>query len=282
MPELPEVETIARRLQPALVGRAVQSVDVLWARTVDRPAPDEFRQGLTGVRFTAVHRRGKYIIFDLDSADTLLAHLRMSGKFTLRSGADGPGDDPHTRLRIALDDGTWVVFIDPRKFGRFYLVSAIDEVLRHLGPEPLSPEFSPEWLYSHIAGRRAEIKRLLLDQRFVAGIGNIYVSEGLWRAGIHPARAAGSLSAEECEALHRAIVEVLQESIAEGGTSLEDRQYAYPDGGLGGYQLHLSVYDRAEKACPRCGYAIIRIVQGQRSTYVCPICQSWNSSEMEG
>jgi formamidopyrimidine-DNA glycosylase len=281
MPELPEVETIARRLRPALTGRSVVGVEVLWPRTVDRPSLDEFLWTLRGARFTDVGRRGKYLVLDLANHTTLLVHLRMSGRFTLRSGAEGPGDDQHTRVRMVLDDNTWVLFIDPRKFGRFYLVQDKDEVLQHLGPEPLSPAFSPPWLVEHLSGRRGEIKRLLLDQQFVAGIGNIYVSEALWRAGIHPARAAGSLSAEECGQLHHAIVRVLEQSIAEGGTSLEDRQFVYPDGGLGGYQPHLTVYDRAEEVCPRCGYPIMRLVQGQRSSYICPVCQPLETLERE-
>ena len=281
MPELPEVETIARGLRPALVGRTVEHVDVLWARTIDRPAPTIFADLVTGVRFTDVGRRGKVLHFEFDRPYTLLVHLRMSGRFALRSRIEGPGDDKHARVRMALDDGTWLVFIDPRKFGRFYLVEDVRSVLHHLGPDAMSPAFNPRWLETALAGRRGEIKRLLLDQRFVAGIGNIYVSESLWRAGIHPARAAGSLSAEECRRLYAAIVAVLGESIAAGGTSLEDRQYVYPNGELGGYRLHLSVYDRAAEACPRCGYAIERLVQGQRSSYYCPICQPLSGSERE-
>ena len=281
MPELPEVETIARGLHPALVGRAVSRVDVLWPRTIDRPAPSAFADLVTGVRFTKVGRRGKFLLFELESSHTLLVHLRMSGKFALRSRIEGPGDDEHARIRMALDNGTWLVFIDPRKFGRFYLVEDVNSLLHHLGPDAMSPDFNPRWLETALAGRRGEIKRLLLDQRFVAGIGNIYVSESLWRAGIHPARPAGSLSTEECRRLHAAIVAVLGESIAAGGTSLEDRQYVYPTGELGGFQLHLSVYDRAAEACPRCGYGIERLVQGQRSSYYCPICQPFITEEVE-
>ena len=273
MPELPEVETIARRLRPVLTDHTVEDVDVLWSRTIDRPSLDAFLVQLRGARFTGIHRRGKYIVMDLDRPWTLLVHLRMSGKFAVHGPDEGPGDDKHTRVVMRLDDGTWVTYVDQRKFGRFYLVKNSDEIVNGLGLEPFSPEFSAGWLQGALSGRRGEIKRLLLDQRFLAGLGNIYVSESLWLARIHPARVAGSLTAEECRRLHGAIIEVLRQSIGNGGTSLEDRQYVYPDGEIGNHQVHLKVYDRADDACPRCGYALERFVQGQRSTYFCPVCQ---------
>ncbi|MEJ5308141.1 MAG: bifunctional DNA-formamidopyrimidine glycosylase/DNA-(apurinic or apyrimidinic site) lyase [Anaerolineae bacterium] len=272
MPELPEVETIARHLAPVLTGQAIARVDVLWPRTVDRPAPDIFCAALTGARVMGVDRRGKFIQIALSTGQTLLVHLRMSGKFAVYR--DGPGEDKHARLRWQLGDGAWVVFIDQRKFGRFYLVDDPREITGDLGPEPLSAEFTPAWLAAHLAQRRGEIKPLLLDQRFIAGLGNIYVSEALWQAGIHPQRIAGTLSAAEAERLHAAIVAVLRAGVENGGTSLEDRQYVYPGGGTGQHQDYLGVYDRAGERCPRCGYAVERIVQGQRSTYFCPVCQA--------
>jgi len=271
MPELPEVETIARHLAPALTGQTIARVDVLWARTVDRPAPDAFCAALTGACVTNVSRRGKFIQAALSTGQTLLVHLRMSGKFAVRF--DGPGEDRHARLRWQLSDGAWVVFIDQRKFGRFYLVDDPREITGDLGPEPLLADFTPAWLAVHLAQRRGEIKPLLLDQRFIAGLGNIYVSEVLWQAGIHPQRVAGTLSVAEAERLHAAIVAALRAGLENGGTSL-DGLYAYPSGGTGRHQEYLRVYDRAGEQCPRCGYAVERIVQGQRSTYFCPVCQA--------
>jgi len=275
MPELPEVETIARHLAPVLTGQTIAHVDVLWQRTVDRPAAGAFCAALTGARVLDVGRRGKYIQTVLSTGQTVLVHLRMSGKFAVYR--DGPGDDKHARLRWQLGEGAWVVFIDPRKFGRFYLVDDPREITGDLGPEPLSADFTPEWLAAHLAQRRGEIKPLLLNQRFIAGLGNIYVSEALWQAGIHPQRIAGTLSAAEAERLHAAIIAALHAGLENGGTSL-DGLYAYPSGGTGRHQDYLRVYDRAGDRCPRCGYAVERIVQGQRSTYFCPVCQAQPAS----
>jgi formamidopyrimidine-DNA glycosylase len=274
MPELPEVETIARKLKPHLVGQAFSNVEILWDRSIDRPAPDVFRVKLTGASALNVSRRGKFLVMPLDIRENLLVHLRMSGKFLLRTAEEGPGEDPYARVRLRLTNGLWVIYSDMRKFGRFYLVDDLEEIIGALGPEPLSSAFTAEVLANRLAGRRGEIKRLLLNQHFIAGLGNIYASEALWRARIHPQRGAGTLTREEIEHLHAAIIAVLKAGIANGGTSLDDRQYVYPDGGVGQHQEHLVVYDRAGDACPRCGYAVQRITQGQRSTYFCPICQN--------
>lgn len=276
MPELPEVETIARKLAPVLTGQTIAHVEVLWARTVDRPALEAFCAALTGAGVTAIDRRGKFIQMALSTGQTLLVHLRMSGKFAVYN--NDPGGDAHARLRLQLADGTWVIYIDPRKFGRFYLVDDPREITGDLGSEPLSADFTPEWLIAQLAQRRGEIKPLLLNQRFIAGLGNIYVSEALWQAGIHPQRSAATLTATEAQRLHVAIVAVLRAGIENGGTSLEDRQYVYPGGGTGEHQKYLGVYDRAGEQCPRCGYAVERIVQGQRSTYFCPLCQASTKS----
>jgi len=273
MPELPEVETIARKLRPILTGYVITRVDVLWERTIDRPAADGFCNMTVGMKVMRVGRRGKFMRVEFETGKILLVHLRMSGKFAIRTAGEGPGEDKHTRVRMQLDNGTWVIYIDPRKFGRFYLVDDADEVLGALGPEPLAENFTAAWLTDHLTGRRGEIKPLLLNQRFIAGLGNIYVSEALWQAGIHPQRVAGTLTGGEVQRLHAAIISVLRQGIENGGTSLDDRQYVYPDGKLGQHQHYLQVYDRAGDQCPRCGYALERIVQGQRSTYFCPVCQ---------
>lgn len=273
MPELPEVETIARKLRSALVGQTITEVDVLWARTVDRPDVASFREELVGARIDQVRRRGKFLILELSTERSLLVHLRMSGSFALVETGEEVEEDKHTRITLTLENGSRLLYVDPRKFGRFYLVKDEEEVLRDLGPEPLGPDFSSDELRERLSGRRGEIKRLLLDQRFIAGLGNIYASEILWHARVHPQRIAGSLSEGESRRLYEAIVCVLHQGIEHGGTSLDDRQYVYPDGGLGEHQEHLKVYDRADDACPRCGYTLTRIVQGQRSTYYCPRCQ---------
>ncbi len=278
MPELPEVETIARKLSPHLVGHTFTDVEVLWPRTIDCPGLDKFKAALIGAQVIEVTRRGKYLMFELDTSHTLLVHLRMSGKFFLHPTKHL--DDPHVRVRLQMDDEHWLIFSDTRKFGRFYLVDNVDEVVDNLGPEPLDPSFTVATLSRRLEGRRGELKRLLLNQGFIAGLGNIYASEILWRARLHPQRVAGSFTHGELQRLHEAIKAVLQQSIADGGTSLDDRQFVYPDGGLGRHQTQLMVYDRAEETCPRCGYAIVRIVQGQRSTYFCPVCQRKRSANL--
>ncbi len=283
MPELPEVETVARKLHPHLVGREIRAVELLWARVVDRPASARFVAQMTGARITSVGRRGKFLCFALTSGQTWLVHLRMTGKFFVCpveadgcqiSESDRHWNVNHVRARFYLDGGLGLIYVDMRKFGRFYLVDDPQEVLGALGPEPLSDGFTVAWLIQALQGRRGEIKRLLLNQHFIAGLGNIYASEALWRAGIHPQRRAGLLTEEEATRLHDAIVTSLRAGIAHGGTSLDDRQYVYPDGGLGAHQTELVVYDRAGERCPRCGYLVERMVQGQRSTYFCPVCQT--------
>ncbi len=273
MPELPEVETIARELAPHLHERTITDVAVFWEGTIDRPAPESFKKLLIGARINAIDRRGKFLRFALNSGHTLLVHLRMTGKFVVCAAPEGPCDDPHTRLQFQLDDGMWLLFVDMRKFGRFYLIEDPAVLLDKLGPEPLSPDFTANAFAARLEGHRGEIKRLLLDQRFIAGLGNIYASEALWRAGIHPQRSACTLTHEEAGCLYDAIVATLEESIGNGGTSLGDRQYVYPNGTLGQQQEQLAVYDREGDSCPRCGYPVTRIIQSQRSTYFCPVCQ---------
>jgi formamidopyrimidine-DNA glycosylase len=273
MPELPEVETIARKLAVEVQGRTITDVDVLWQRTVDRPGVPAFKDALINTSVDRVWRRGKFLVMDLNRAQSLLVHLRMSGSFLVRPAGTDQRVHKHARLRLRLDNEEWLVYVDPRKFGRFYLVDDPQELVGELGPEPLDPTFTAQMLQANLTNRRGEIKRLLLNQHFIAGLGNIYVSEALWQAGVHPRRSAGSLSEDEAHRLHHAIRDVLAQGIRDGGTSLEDRQYVYPDGGTGHHQNHLNVYDRAGETCPRCGYMLERIVQGQRSTYLCPACQ---------
>jgi formamidopyrimidine-DNA glycosylase len=278
MPELPEVETIARLLRPVAVGHRIAGVEVLWPRTVDRPPLSEFHEAIQGVTITDVTRRGKFIVVRMDSDWALLVHLRMSGRFVLRPPRSEPSDLEHTRAIIHLENGQSIDFIDPRKFGRFYLVRDSEEVLSGLGPEPLGPNMTAERFTLLLRERRGEIKRLLLNQQFVAGMGNIYASEILWQAGIHPQRRACDLTELEGRRLYQAMVSVLRGGIKHGGTSLEDRQYVYPNGDTGDHQEYLRVYDRAGEVCQRCGYEVQRIIQGQRSTYYCPVCQPVSSA----
>ena len=269
MPELPEVETIRRELLPLLVNRRVERVDVRWPRLVDRPTVKEFADRLQDSTITHIRRRGKFLIFDLDTGAHWLVHLRMTGRFYLRS--DGAQPDQHTHALIWFNDGQVLHYRDQRKFGRFYLVAHEDEVVGGLGPEPLDGKWEPEVLSRALKGRRAAIKSLLLDQRLVAGLGNIYVDEALFLAGIHPARPGGSLSEEEIQRLHAAIRQVLEEAIAARGSSIST--YVPPSERRGTYQQQRRVYHRVGAPCPSCGTPIERIKIVGRSTHFCPRCQ---------
>ncbi len=271
MPELPEVETLARELRGALIGRRVVGVEVRWPRTVAGPDPETFARRLTGRRIREIGRRGKWLLLCLDEGDWLLVHLRMSGRLVVES-ADAP-EDSHTRVVFHLDDGRRLRFSDPRKFGRMALVDDPGAVLGDLGPDPLDPALTPERLAGMLRGRRVRLKPLLTDQRFLAGLGNIYADEVLWEAGLHPLRCADTLTLEETARLHGAIRQVLEEAIACRGTTLPDRRYVLPDGRPGEFAPHLAVYGREGQPCPRCGAPIIRTRVGGRSARYCPRCQ---------
>ncbi len=269
MPELPEVETYIRELQPLLAGKTVQRVQVAWPRIIAAPTPESFAAKLPGRRFVAFARRGKYMLLGLDDGSTLVVHLRMTGALRLHP-ADAP-EDKHTHVVFHLDTGERLHYRDPRKFGRLWLVEDVESVVGKLGPEPLGEAFQPDVLAGALAGRRAAIKAVLLDQRIVAGIGNIYADEALFAAGVDPRRPAGSLSREEIAALHRAIRDVLSQAIALRGSSMKD--YAPPSGERGGFQEVHQVFRRTGAPCPRCGTLIQRTVIAQRSTHYCPGCQ---------
>jgi len=270
MPELPEVETVARTLREQLLSRRIAKVEVFWDRTIDRPDPATFCSVLAGARVDAVGRRGKFITMQFDTGHTLLTHLRMTGKFLLEPA---PSDDAYARVRFLLDDGRWLVFSDTRKFGRMVLVTDALQVLGQLGPEPLAKDFTAARLQDMLAERRGRIKPLLLNQTFIAGLGNIYADEALWRAMVHPLQNANTLTPDQVARLHAGIVGVLTAAIGEGGTSLSDNQYRQPDGGGGAYQDLLAVYGRAGQGCLRCDTAVERIVVAQRGTHYCPGCQ---------
>ena len=270
MPELPEVETVACSLRPLLVGRAFTGVAVLWPRNIGYPALDEFEKQIVGRRVVAVGRRGKYVIITLDQG-CLLIHLKMTGGFRVLP-ADEPLD-PHVRVVFDLDDGRQLRFRDPRKFGRMYLVDAVEQVTGDLGPEPLADDLTLEAFCSLLRRRKGRLKSLLLNQAFTAGIGNIYANEALFAARLHPERRADILTEQEQADLYHAIRQVLDRAVAAGGTTLRDGGYTDADGDAGNFQVELAVHGRAGEPCPICGTPIERLVIGGRSAFFCPRCQ---------
>jgi formamidopyrimidine-DNA glycosylase len=271
MPELPEVETVARELRPQLIGRRFLDAVVGWPRTLAAPDPGTFMDRLAGQTVVEVGRRGKYILILLDSGDTLIVHLRMTGNLAVLRDDDPACTDVHVRACFALAGGDRLVFTDARKFGRIWLVRDANEVTGKLGPEPLAWDFTPELLAARLRGRRTAVKALLLDQTAIAGIGNIYADEALFRAGIHPLRSSASLTDAEITALHAALQAVLRESISKNGTLLRD--YRTPYGTEGAFREQLRVYQQTGNPCPRCGMPVERIRVTQRSTHFCPRCQ---------
>lgn len=269
MPELPEIETIRRSLLPHLPGRRIVGVDVR-ERRLRRPIDAGFEPRLRERRFTGIGRRGKYLLLALDGGDTLLVHLGMSGRIVLRGA--GAGAAPHDHVVLSLDDGGELVFHDPRRFGLMRVAGPDDlPELRGLGPDPLDEEWSAQRLRDLTRGRRLPIKNLLMDQRVVAGIGNIYACEMLFEAGIRPRRAARSLRRAEVEALAAAMRSVLEEAVRLGGSSISDFRDGV--GRAGHFQTRHAVYDRAGEPCGVCRTPIRRIVLGGRSSYFCPVCQ---------
>lgn len=271
MPELPEVETVARGLDRHLSGASVSTVHVRWERSIQLPEPTVFARQLAGQTVRSVRRRGKWIVINLDSGDVLLAHLRMTGQLLLEPGESPEGD--YTRVLFQLDDGRQLRFADMRKFGRLILTADAEAVLRDLGPEPLAASFTAERFQSMLLGRHGRIKSLLLDQHFLAGLGNIYVNEALWQARIHPLRPAASLCPAEARRLHGAIRSVLRAAIRQGGTTLSNGNFRQADGAAGRYASRLEVYGCEGEPCGCCGSAVERIRVGQRGTFICPDCQ---------
>ncbi len=269
MPELPEVEVISQGLQHLISQSTIQGVEVLWPRAVARPEVPAFICELTGRRVMGVSRRGKFLLFALDNGRWMLAHLRMTGGFCVLPAA-APAH-AYVRVIFHLADGRDLWYVDVRKFGRLYLADTPEEVLQDLGVEPLSAEFTAGRLADILSRRKGHIKPLLLNQGLIAGLGNIYADEALFRAGIHPLRRACDLSMEEIQRLHAAIQQVLQEAIDHRGTTL--RNYRDAGGQAGRNQFRLDVYRRQGSPCRRCGTPIQRIVVGQRGTHFCPRCQ---------
>ncbi len=272
MPELPEVETVRRRLEPVLTGRRFERVEISDPRLVRPHEPDEVAAELQGERVASVERRGKYLILRFETDRVLLIHLRMTG--SLRHSSAGLDDDPHRRALVRLDDGSDVAYRDVRRFGTWLLLEPgeLDAYLApRLGEEPLDAPFTAARLGQLLARRRAPVKAALLDQRTLAGMGNIYVDEALWRAKIHPLRPAESLEPNELRRLHRAVRTSLEHGLARQGSTLRD--YKLPDGGSGSMQHEFKVYGRGGEPCDRCGTPIAKIRVAGRGTWFCPTCQ---------
>ncbi|MGZ4292430.1 MAG: bifunctional DNA-formamidopyrimidine glycosylase/DNA-(apurinic or apyrimidinic site) lyase [Gaiellaceae bacterium] len=273
MPELPEVETVRLRLAPVLEGRALERVEIADARLTRPLDPFEVARELVGERVAVVDRRGKYLILRFDSGRALLVHLRMTGSFRVCVDST-QADDAHRRAVLTLDDGAEVAYRDVRRFGTWLLLEP-DEVDVYVdarvGREPLADAYRAKHLAERLEGRRAPIKAALLDQRTLAGVGNIYADEALWRARIHPLAPAASLGADEVKAVHKAVREALRAGIRRQGSTLRD--YRLPDGGEGGAQHEFKVYGRTGEPCDRCGTPIDKIRVAGRGTWYCPSCQ---------
>jgi formamidopyrimidine-DNA glycosylase len=294
MPELPEVETVRRQLEPEVVGKTVERAEVLDERWTRPEPPESVERALAGRRIESVSRRGKYLVVGLDAGKVLVMHLRMTGNLLLRPASSGAVADlmetdrlggprlyesepelAHLRARFELDDGSELLFTDVRRFGTGAVLDAddLEEYLRpRAGIEPLTEALTAEAICKLAEGRRAPLKSFLLSQAGVAGIGNIYADEALWRAELHPLSPAGSMRIEHCEALRQGIVEALELALAHRGSSIDD--YRDLRGERGSMQDEFVVHTREGQECSRCGTEIKRTVVGGRSTYFCPGCQT--------
>jgi formamidopyrimidine-DNA glycosylase len=271
MPELPEVETIVREMREAsLLNLSIKKAEVFWERSLKRPSPSDFCRQITGQKILKIDRRGKFLVFTL-SEHTLLVHLRMTGKFII----GGDEIHPHERIRLTLSDGRILRYEDQRKFGKWELVDKAESVLTDLGIEPLSAEFTVGTLLAFLKAHSRALKPFLLDQKTIAGLGNIYVDEALWMAKVHPLRLTSSLTKEEAKLLHQAIRHVLTKGIENTGTSLgaQRANYFSVSGRRGSNQDELKVFRRDGLECPRCGETIIKITVAQRGTHICLFCQ---------
>ncbi len=276
MPELPEVETIARYLRegsgqlPGLPGSLISSCQVLWHRSLANLTPEEFNQRIAGQSIDSISRRGKFLVMQL-TRDALLIHLRMSGDLRVESALDEGGQplpaQKHDRLILYSNDDRRLAFNDTRKFGRVWLAGDPQEVLGSLGPEPLDLSLTALTFHAMLIERGRQLKPLLMDQSFLAGLGNIYTDEALHLAKLHPLRQSNQLSQQETERLLNAIRAVLTEGIRRNGASID---WVYRGGE---FQNHFRVYQRTGEACPECGTPIQRLVVGQRGTHICPTCQ---------
>ena len=287
MPELPEVETVCRQLEPELRGATIEALEVLDARWCRPTPPRGLERAVAGARIERLGRRGKYLLLGLQGERTLVMHLRMTGNLVLVEGerrldpsegmrlyeGERSTSERHLRARFRLDDGRQLWFTDPRRFGEAFLIedAKLAERFSGLGVEPLSGDFTPEALGATAAGRTAPLKSFLLDQSRLAGVGNIYADEALFRARLHPLSPAGSMKPEHMAALREAVVAALEAGIERGGASIDD--YRDGRGEKGAMQDEFLVHTREGEPCPECGGSISRIVVSGRSTYYCPSCQ---------
>jgi formamidopyrimidine-DNA glycosylase len=272
VPELPEVETIRRQLAPALEGRRIVEVEVRDPRWCEPAPPEAIEDALRGRTIERAGRRGKYLILSLEDDVHLVMHLRMTGNLLL---SDEPEDPQHLRVAFMLDDGRRLLFVDVRRFGTGDVLlggDALDEYFEsRLGVEPLSSDFTAEALRALARGRKQPVKAFLLNQERIAGVGNIYADEALFRAKIHPLRTVGTLKRQQIEALREGVVDSLQLGIDSKGASIDD--YRHVDGARGSFQDRFLVYSRAGKTCVRCGTTIVKLRAAGRGTYICPNCQ---------
>ncbi|MGG0284855.1 DNA-formamidopyrimidine glycosylase [Peribacillus butanolivorans] len=273
MPELPEVETVRRTLEQLVLGKEIKEVSVFWPKIIKAPEPvEQFQDALRGQTIQRIGRRGKFLIFTLDDY-AMVSHLRMEGKYGVH-----PKEEPydkHTHVIFTFTDDSELRYRDVRKFGTMHLFTKGEELeqmpLLHLGPEPLSEEFTVEGLCAKLARTSRKIKPVLLDQTVVVGIGNIYVDESLFRSGIHPERIASSLTLEEIKKLHSEIIATLGEAVEKGGSTI--RSYINSQGQIGMFQLELNVYGRKGENCKTCGTPLEKLVVAGRGTHICPLCQ---------
>lgn len=272
MPELPEVEVLRLSLERHLPGETIAKVEV-HSPKLREPLDPEALLGLRGRRIERLKRRGKYLLLELSAGETLVIHLGMSGRFTLESAKTEPAK--HEHLTLHLKSGQKLRLVDPRRFGLAFVAKTAeleqDEHFEHLGPEPLGPDFSGAYLENKAKGKKVPVKLFLMDAEVVVGVGNIYASESLWKAGVHPNRSVSRIAKNTWGKIAAAVREVLADAIKQGGTTLNDFMDA--DGNSGYFQISLAVYDREGEACPRCGKKVARTVMGGRSTYYCTGCQ---------
>ncbi|MFD9625017.1 DNA-formamidopyrimidine glycosylase [Peribacillus muralis] len=273
MPELPEVETVRRTLEQLVLGKEIKEVSVFWPKIIKAPEPfEQFQDALKGQTIHEIGRRGKFLIFTLDEY-SMVSHLRMEGKYGVHQKEEPY--DKHTHVIFTFTDNSELRYRDVRKFGTMHLFTKGEEFERlpllHLGPEPLSSDFTVEGLRAKLAKTNRKIKPVLLDQTVVVGIGNIYVDESLFRSGIHPERIASSLSLEEIKKLHAEIIATLGEAVEKGGSTI--RSYINSQGQIGMFQLELNVYGRKGEDCKTCGTPLEKLVVAGRGTHICPVCQ---------
>lgn len=279
MPELPEVETVVRGLRAPLLGRRIIAMWHDWDKTIATPSPPEMAARLEGQTVNAITRRAKYVVCELDHG-LLMVHLKMTGRLYVVPAEAQHDADRWVHFKLTLDNGHELRFSDFRKFGRVYFTEDLETITGALGPEPLDPAFTLDVLRERLKGRKRVLKPLLLDQTFVAGLGNIYADEALHRAGLHPLRLSQTLDEAEIARLHQMIVAALSDGVAREGASIN--WYRKPDGSKGSVQETLTVYGRTGEPCHTCGTPIEKIRVGQRGTHFCPVCQPLDLNSVAG